>query len=189
MDSLKDWPSKRNTRNIFWLSLALAIVFNVVTAKQLALSDYPEKSLIGPFPSWWFTFSDTTLKSHYSVMEEQGSLDVFVNVQYLDFGLMISTGIFLFLLAVIVARRQSEDSSPQKLGFAAAFMVAFSSISDFFENIVLLVMLSDHQQFPSWMAVLYSGLASVKVGLITPALFIIVTTGLLYAVKQKSRES
>jgi len=87
-----------------------AIFFNVITAGQLALTKYPETELIGPYPSWWFTFSGPELKSHYAILIEQGTMETFRVVQYLDYGLMLSTGLFFFILALIIARQHKEGS-------------------------------------------------------------------------------
>ncbi len=183
---LNNWPSKEKTRLILLGSLLLAVVFNVVTANQLILSNYPEKGLIGPYPSWWFTFSGEVLKSHYSVLIEQGNLNKFILVQYLDFGLMLTTGIFFFTLAVFVAGKHESTSFFRNFGFIAALVLAISPVMDFFENTVLLIMLSNPLDFPEWMAIVYSSFATAKVGFVTVGLlFVIVSSGVLGVKKIK----
>jgi len=50
------------------------------------------------------------LKSHYAIVIEQGTMEAFRVVQYLDYGLMLSTGLFFFILALIIARQHKEGS-------------------------------------------------------------------------------
>jgi hypothetical protein len=181
---LNDWPSKGKTRLILVGSLLLAVFFNVVTANKLILSNYPEKGLIGPYPSWWFTFSSETLKSHYSVLIEQKTLDTFISVQYFDFGLMLTTGIFLCILAVVVARKHEDNSFFRKFGFMATLIIAISSVMDLFENFILLIMLSNPMEFPEWMAIVYSGFATAKVSFVTVGLLFVIMSSVVLGVKK-----
>jgi hypothetical protein len=181
---LDDWPSKGKTRLMLIGSLLLAIVFNFVTAKQLILSNYPETGLIGPYPSWWFTFSGETLKSHYSVLIKQGTLNTFITVQYLDFGLMLTTGVFFFILAIVVARKHENNLFLRKYGFIAALVLAISPVMDLFENIFLIIMLSNPLEFPEWMAIVYSGFATAKVGFVTIGLLFVIMSSFVLGVKK-----
>lgn len=140
--------------------------------------------MVGPYPSWWFTFDEVKLKSHYAVLEEQGTLDTFVLVQYLDFGLMLSTGVLLFIVAVIVARLFKEKRNLRHIGFIAAILIAASPVMDFFENIVLLSMLSNHESFPGWMAITYSGFATAKVSLVSLGLLVVISFAVLHGIKK-----
>lgn len=173
LDSLSIWPSKRLFLKLLGGTFLLAIIFNVLTANELINSRYPDSSLTGPFPAWWFTFNAIELKSHYTLLIETETLSTFINVQYLDFGLMIFTGAFLFLIAVFIGRLHKNSSFWRRLGFTAAILMVLSSVMDFFENIVLLIMLSMPLTFPDWMAIVYSSLATLKVIFVSVGFIII----------------
>jgi hypothetical protein len=174
VDIFDTWPSKEITRKLFFVSIPPAIFFNVITALQLNKSNYPETQMIGPYPSWWFSFSGPELKSHYAMLIDRGTIDTFRIVQYLDYGLMLSTGIFLFLLTLIVSRQFIEGSFYRKSGFVAALLLAAAPIMDFLENAILLVMLSNPIDFSDWLAIAYSTFASAKVILVSMGLIMVI---------------
>lgn len=167
LDFFDNWPSPAKTWPLFIVSLILAVFFNVVTFRQLDQSQYPDPELLGPFPAFWFTFSGPELKSHYAILLDQGTMDTFIRMQYLDYGLMISTGLFFFMLAVVVARRHQLGSFWRRFGFITALILVASSLMDVFENATLLVMLSNPLKFPDWLAIVYSSFATAKVSLVS----------------------
>ena len=142
LDFFDKWPSPTKTWSLFMVSLILAIFFNIVTFMQLEQSQYPDPELLGPFPAFWFTFSGPELKSHYAILLDQGTMGTFIRAQYLDYGLMISTGLFFFMLAVVVARPHRVSSFWRRFGFITALILVASSLMDVMENATLLIMLA-----------------------------------------------
>lgn len=187
IEFLSHWPSPLKTKRLFIIVLVLAIFFNIITGVELSNSKYPDTGYVGPYPSWWFTFSGQELKSHYSVLLEQGTMDTFIKVQYLDFGLMLFTGLALFLLAVIVARAHKTSVFWRRFGFLTAIILALSPIMDVFENIILLIMLSNPLGFPNWMAIAYSGFATLKVSFVSVGLIFLLIISIALAVSKIKR--
>ena len=134
---------------------------------QLEQSQYPDPELLGPFPAFWFTFSGPELKSHYAILLDQGTMDTFIRTQYLDYGLMISTGLFFFMMAVVVARPHQVNSFWRRFGFITALILVASSLMDVMENAILLIMLSNPLEFPDGLAIVYSSFATAKVSLVS----------------------
>lgn len=159
-----EWPSQTWTWILLIAGLIFTIFFNVVTSIQLGKAEYPETELLGPFPSWWFSFSGSELKSHYAILVNQGTIDTFITQQYLDYGLMFFTGLFFFILTLYVARKHKDDSW-RRFGFIGAFLFPAAACMDAIENASLLIMLSNPQGFPNWLAIVYSSFASIKVSL------------------------
>lgn len=88
------------------------------------------------------TFSGPELKSHYAVLLNEGTIDTYRIIQYLDYGLMFFGGLFFFILALYIARKQKDDSW-RRFGFLGAFFFPVSASMDAIENVFLLLMLSE----------------------------------------------
>jgi hypothetical protein len=158
-----NWPSPAKTRVLFIVSLILVIFFNDifgVVGMQFRQVEYPV-----PLPLAWFSFSGPELKSHYALLLDQGTMDAYLRLQYLDYGYMVSTGLLFFTLAVIVARKHKVGSFWRRFGFVGALIIPASASMDAIENVFLLVMLSSPLEFPDWLAIPYSSFASAKLAL------------------------
>jgi len=107
------------------------------------------------------TFSGPDLKSHYAVLLDQGTMDAYRMIQYLDYGLMFFSGLFFFTLFLTIARKHKDDSW-RRFGFLGAFLFPAGAGMDAIENIFLLVILSNPLEFPDWLAIAYSSFASAK---------------------------
>ncbi|MHA2277962.1 MAG: hypothetical protein ACXAC2_19450 [Candidatus Kariarchaeaceae archaeon] len=107
-------------------------------------------------------FSASGLKSDFAVLVENGTLNDYKIIQYLDLYIMITTAICFGTIALAMSRKISHDSPWRKRGFKLALLFPLSSVLDFVENIVLLIMLENPVEFPNWMAYLYSALALSK---------------------------
>jgi hypothetical protein len=107
-------------------------------------------------------FSASGLKSDFAVLVENGTLTDYKIIQYLDLYIMITTAICFGTIALAMFRKISPNSPWRKRGFKLALLFPLSSLLDFTENIVLLIMLENPLQFPNWMAYVYSTLALSK---------------------------
>ena len=167
------WPSRSSLLIALVLFLIGTIAFNVWTAKALIDSRYPDEGLLLIFPAWWFTFDAPLLKAHYAILLAQETFATFLRVQYLDFGLMLTTGPLIALLAIGLGRLAGGGLA-KSLAYLAALAILASTAMDLVENAVLLVMLSDPEGFPDFLAWLYSAAATLKViaFLITVLLFL-----------------
>ncbi|MGH1356095.1 MAG: hypothetical protein ACRBBS_13560 [Thalassovita sp.] len=113
------------------------------------------------------TFDATRIKEFYAHMQAQGSLDVYVRTQQIDFGFLILLGLSGLLLGTFVARAGRRDSWARRIGCLAALFFIGGALMDASENLVSFVMLNDPQGFAGWLALPYSGFAVVKFALIT----------------------
>ncbi|MHA2276408.1 MAG: hypothetical protein ACXAC2_11595 [Candidatus Kariarchaeaceae archaeon] len=73
-----------------------------------------------------------------------------------------------------MSRKISHDSPWRKRGFKLALLFPLSSVLDFVENIVLLIMLENPIEFPNWMAYIYSTLALSKLLVFIAGIFSII---------------
>ena len=155
-----DWllkPTKARLSTFLLLSLLLAIGGYVAVEISFAKTNYPVSLLEGQL-----AFSGTTIKSHYATLLAQGSFDRFVLTQVIDFAWIVGLMLTLFFAHVAIARGQPAGSTWRQLALRLAVLAPLIAASDALENVVSFVMLADPEEFPDWLAVLYSGLAAIK---------------------------
>jgi hypothetical protein len=155
-----DWltrPTRARLSIYLALSLLLAIVGYVAVEASFVTTKYPVSLIEGQL-----TFSGAAIKSHYSTLLAQGTFNGFVLTQVIDFAWIIGLMLTLFFAHVAIARGQAAGSAWRDFALRLAVIAPLIAASDAFENIVSFMMLANPQQFPDWLALLYSGLAAIK---------------------------
>jgi hypothetical protein len=155
-----DWltrPTKARLSLYLALSLLLAIVGYVAVETSFVTTKYPMSLFEGQL-----AFSGAALKSHYSTILAQGTFNRFVLTQVIDFAWIIGLMLTLFFTHVAIARGQAADSAWRHFALRLAVIAPLIAASDAFENFVSFIMLANPQQFPDWLALLYSGFAAIK---------------------------
>ena len=100
-------------------------------------------------------------------MTELGTLDIYWLTQVIDFGFicaMVCMGLFVLTL---VARLSRAESRARGLGLLAAGSIMVGAACDVIENGLSFIMLANPAGFANWLALPYSGFASLKFALIT----------------------
>ena len=112
-------------------------------------------------------------------MHDLGTLDVYRATQIIDFGFIGAIALMGLFFCTLIARASREGSWGRWLGLNAAVCAILGALSDAIENGWSFVMLSDPSGFSDWLALPYSGFASLKFALITAALFCLLLSAVL----------
>ena len=117
------------------------------------------------------TFSGEAIKGYYAHMEALGTLDIYRTTQLIDFGFIAAMMLLAFFMSTFVGRFAAAGSWGRKAAVVAGLAGIAGAGFDAIENLISFVMLADAQGFADWLALPYSGAASVKFALITLAMF------------------
>lgn len=124
-------------------------------------------------------FNAEAVKGYYAQMQDAETLDVYWTTQLIDFGFiaaMVCLGLFF---CTLVARAGRIDSWARRIGIIAGASLVGGAISDAIENGWSFVMLSNPADFAGWLAIVYSGFASLKFALITLGMLLVLISMLL----------
>lgn len=117
------------------------------------------------------TFDHEMVKRFYAFMSEQGTLDLYVKVQQLDFLLMVTMFAAIFGLTVAAYRSVKSISTLSSIAWWLVVITPLAPFFDALENAVSFVMLADIVNFHSSLAVIHSGLAVIKYALSFSGIF------------------
>jgi len=134
-----------------------------------------------------YRFSGPALKSDFSVLISNGTLNDYILIQYLDIGIMVFTAVCFFFLTLAIAKKMKPDSSWRKRGFMSALLFPISSLLDGIENIVLLTMLANPLNFPDGLALVYSSLAVAKFAVFIIGLIFIVVILIAFFIERRKQ--
>ena len=133
------------------------------------------------------TFDGQRIKGFYAVMQEAGTLDIYVKTQIIDFAFITAVALLGLTLGTLVARLGPNGGWGRRLGLWAAITAIAGAAMDACENLVSFVMLADPQGFPDWLALPYSGFASAKFALLTLAMALLLASLLAGGVERLLR--
>lgn len=157
IDSLINNLSSRSWLIILLTSGIGFIFFNVWLGVLFEGTGYPVTLITSQM-----RFNASKLKSDFSVLIDEGTLNDYKMIQYLDLGIMISTAVFFGALALFSIKGFDNNSDWRKRGYIVALLFPISGLLDAIENVFLLIMLEDPLGFPDWLAYIYSSLALAK---------------------------
>jgi hypothetical protein len=143
-------------------------VFNVVKARLDAL--YAASGHPVDYATGQTTFDAQRVKGFYDVMDQAGTLGIYVQTQIFDYVFMLTLAAFGAMLGTFVARAGRQGSWARRIGLTAAIAALFGAVMDALENGVSFVMLADPAGFADWLVLPYSGFAAIKFALIGLAL-------------------
>lgn len=141
--------------------LAMTWVKGMLDASYVA-SKFPVNYMTGQT-----SFSGTAIKAWYNTMIEQGTLGIYWQTQAIDFGFIISVIALGLIFGTFMARLAIKGRWAYKMGMLAALVIPLGGIFDACENLTSFILLSMPTSFPDWLALPYSGFASVKFGFLT----------------------
>ena len=124
-------------------------------------------------------FSGERIKGWYAQMQNTGTLDVYWTTQVIDYGFILAMACMGLFVCTFLARFSRSGSWGRRIGLLAGGAVVLGAVCDAIENAWSFVMLADPAGFANWLAVPYSGFASLKFALI--ALGMVATIGGLAA--------
>lgn len=103
------------------------------------------------------TFNLEVKKTNLTILEEYQTLDLFLQVQYLDFGIVIGTLSFFTFLALWLTKAFQPSSFFHKTGRFAAALFLSAPLMDAFENVsqIILIILRNQNNL-SWLSFLNS---------------------------------
>lgn len=178
-----------------WAHAGLAVVaflgFGQVKSKLDAL--YAASQHPVDFATGQTGFDAALLKGYYAHMQAQGTLDVYIATQRFDFLFMAALALFGLVLGTLVARLSGQGTALGTWGRRMGLLAALSAIAgagmDAMENLVSFVMLAQPQDFAAWLALVYSGFASVKFALIALAMGAVLISLILAALSRLLRKT
>ena len=148
-----------------WLAVASLVSFGLMgLANTLLEASYAKSKFPVPFFVGQTTFDGALLKSYFKTMIDQGTLDIFMQTQFIDFLFIITVILFGFSLWALVARLHQPDSFFRKAGLWFALSLPLAGISDAIENLISFILLASPLDFPNWLAIVYSTVAAIKFG-------------------------
>lgn len=151
--------------------------FNWVKGKldaHYAASNHPVDYFTGQT-----SFSGETIKGYYGHMIEKGSLDIYWQTQLIDFGFILAIACMGFFVCTLIGRLGRPNSFGRRVAVLAGIAVIFGALCDAIENLLSFVLLTNPTDFPNWIALPYSGFASLKFALITIGMLAVIVSLIL----------
>ena len=178
----KNFP-RRKFINVLVLSFIAFIFFNVYLGVLYEKTGYPVPLLEGQT-----RFNAQLLKSDFLVLIQNNTIEDYINIQYLDLGIMISTAIFFTMLAFFIFKQLKSDSWMRK-GFLFSVFFPLSSLFDLIENSFLLTMTYNPVSFSDWLAISYSSSAVLKLLSFSLGILALIIIPVLSKLSGKSSEN
>lgn len=122
------------------------------------------------------TFDGGAIKEYYAEMQANGTLDVYVSTQLIDFGFIFGMICIALFVCTLIARLGREGSFARKAGVLAGLSVIAGALCDAIENGVSFIMLANPAGFADWLALPYSAFASIKFALITLGMLLVLVS-------------
>ena len=146
----------------------LAFAANGLATAWLDAS-YAASRFTVPYHEAQLSFSAARLKAWYAQLVEFGTLDVYLRTQYIDHLFILTVLVLHGAALLLVSRLFPAGHRGRRLMVGAALWSALAPLADTLENLVSYLMLANPAGFPDGLALLYSGLASVKFAAFTGA--------------------
>ena len=167
---------------------ACAVVFGFQWVKGKLDASYAASNHPVDYATGQTTFSGETIKGYYATMQEAGTLDVYWQTQFIDFGFILAIACMGLFVATLVARFGRPGSWARRLGLFAGVAALLGALCDAIENGWSFVMLSDPTGFADWLALPYSAFASAKFALIACAMFALLASLLATVIGRATRK-
>ena len=166
------------------LHAGLAVLsFAAFQGVQIALNaSYAASRFPVDYKTGQLAFSGETLEGYYAVMQDAGTLGVYLRTQVIDYGFILGTAVVGMVLASLVARLALRRG-PVRIGaMIVAALAVLGAGFDAAENLVSFVLLANPNDIAEPLALLYSALAAAKFACLMPAttlFFVVLAAGLI----------
>lgn len=161
LEKLDESPSTRMTIVLLVLGIILMILMQILMGIFTAQSG----NTVDMFTSQ-LSFNGEVLKAQYLPMVITGGINAYTMTILLDYAFMIGYGLLIFTILLFVGRLFDSPSNWKKVCFTFAILGLVAAGLDAFENLFILMTLSDPLFFPNWWAVAHSCFALPKWALI-----------------------
>lgn len=119
-------------------------------------------------------FDAQIIEGYYAHMRDAGTLPIYWQTQFIDFGFIVSVmavAVFFGLLAARLGGKINRAGGwGWRLGLAAAILGVAGASFDVLENLLSFAMLARPEAIPQFLALAYSSAAAVKFALLTAAM-------------------
>ncbi|MDP5334225.1 MAG: hypothetical protein NWR54_04480 [Paracoccaceae bacterium] len=119
-------------------------------------------------------FDAQIIEGYYAHMRDAGTLPIYWQTQFIDFGFIVSVmavAVFFGLLAARLGGKINRAGGwGWRLGLAAAILGVAGASFDALENLLSFAMLARPEAIPQFLALAYSSAAAVKFALLTAAM-------------------
>lgn len=152
-------PSNRRLKLQLVLGIVLMLVSIPAVINSLEKSNYPgelERTQLG--------FDGEYIRKCFSSMSQE-EFRMFIYGNLADYLFMTSYGLIFFSASLLLARRFMKNSIGRKIGYSVAVLGVLAAVSDGFENLFIISMVSNPVGFPIWLAIPHSVFANIKFNL------------------------
>lgn len=160
------------------LALAVVAFGGFQWAKGRLDASYAASNHPVDYATGQLAFDARVIEGYYAAMTEAGTLDVYWQTQFIDFGFIAGVMAVALLFGTLAARLGGRLGAlglwGWRLGMAAAVLGVSGAAFDAVENLLSFVMLSRPQAIPQGLALAYSSAAAVKFALLTGAMLTLV---------------
>lgn len=153
---------------VVWYIMAFGAYGVSTLASTVLTRSYEASQFPVPYFVGQTTFDAKVTKGHYATLIEQGTLDIFVQTQIIDYAYMASMFVTLLVFGAAGARLLRWRFRARWLtgaALAVMYLTAAGPVFDALENGVSFIMLSDPTGFPDWLVYPYSSFAVIKFAL------------------------
>lgn len=157
-------------------SLTIQALFAFLGLSLYAISSYflETSYASSKFPVPYFvqqtSFDAPQMKSWYAYMLEQGTFDIYLTTQFIDFAFIAAVIFAGFTTWTLVSNLFSQGSFFNRIGHKMAFALPLAGLFDILENIVSFFMLAKPLDFAEGLIIPYSSFAVLKFACWTVAL-------------------
>ena len=121
-------------------------------------------------------FDARLIEGYYAHMAEAGTLGIYWQTQFIDFGFIAAVMAVSMLFGTLAARLGGPGSWGWRLGIAAAALGVAGASFDILENLLSFAMLARPDSIAQPLALAYSAAAAVKFALLTGAMAALVAS-------------
>lgn len=155
---------------------------NAVLEASYAASRFPVA-----YPVGQTTFNGELLKSYYQFMIDEGSLGIYWQTQFIDFGFIAAMFLVGLFIPTLVRRAARPATFAYSILTLSATVLSTGAILDAIENLISFTMLVQPQTFPNWIALPYSAVAAMKFACIGTGMLTLLIGVLAVIIQQISR--
>ena len=163
----RSWPLRLADRGtalrLPWLLGALAVGLLAQRVTQTILDTfYARSGYPVPYYEGQLAFSAAKLAGWYTAMQRNGTLGVYWQTQFVDFGFILATGLLFTAVLLLVARAVPAGGTARRLALALVWLGPVVALLDIVENLISFVLLADPTSVSQPLALIYSTVAALK---------------------------
>lgn len=141
------------------ISLGLYFLSNYFLEQSYILSKFPV-----PYFEQQTSFDAVKMKEWYAFMIQEGTFDIYLKTQLIDFLFIATVIIAGYTLWTFISNLHPKSSFFNRWGQKLAYALPFAGVFDILENIVSFFMIADPQNFADSLLLPYSSFAVLKFG-------------------------